>query len=467
MSDRARIEAIRTAFPSEGLFRDKEWRMSPQAFALPPDIVQLIDDLGPALRAFQQACNQLYFEGGDLAWVAKLIDQGKPAEIIELGKQARWRNALPSVIRPDLVLTETGVCISELDSLPGGMGLTGWLNQTYAALGEDVLGGANGMIEGFAVAFPTEDILVSRESSDYEPEMHWLAKPLNRRVLRTWEILDSRFLISDSAVRSALATASIENQESRIRNQESCFYRFFELWDLDHVEHSREWLRLAMEGSVAFTPPLKAYLEEKLWLALFWSPQLQDYWHSALSPEHFALLQRCIPQGWVMDPTPLPPHAELPGLGVHSWNEVKRFGNRARELVLKISGFSEKGWGSRGVFIGHDLPQTEWAAALDEALASFPKNPYLLQRFHAGRVMPHPMWDEKSGLSVMMQSRVRLCPYYFVGADEASAVHGNGRGVLAPHENIRLGGVLATVCPADKKILHGMRDAMMLPCVAR
>jgi len=30
-----------------------------------------------------------------------------------------------------------------------------------------------------------------------------------------------------------------------------------------------------------------------------------------------------------------------------------------------------------------------------------------------------------------------------------------------------LGGVLATVCPADKKILHGMRDAMMLPCVER
>lgn len=448
MSDRARIEAIRNAFPSEGLFRDKEWRMSPQAFALPRDIVRLIDDLGPALRAFQQACNQLYFEGGDLAWVAKLIDQGKPAEIIELGKQTRWRNALPSVIRPDLVLTETGVCISELDSLPGGMGLTGWLNETYAELGEDVLGGANGMIKGFAAAFPTEDILVSRESADYEPEMHWIAKHLNRRVLRTWEILDSRFLISDSAPSAEHLPAQIKTPESSIKN---AFYRFFELWDLDNVEHSREWLRLAMEGSVAFTPPLKAYLEEKLWLALFWSPQLQDYWHSSLSTEHFALLQRCIPQGWVVDPTPLPPHAELPGLGVHSWSEVKRFGNRARELVLKISGFSEKGWGSRGVFIGHDLPQSDWAAALDEALASFPKNPYLLQRFQAGRVMPHPMWDEKSGLSVMMQSRVRLCPYYFIPSDS---------------DDTQLGGVLATVCPADKKILHGMRDAMMLPCVA-
>jgi len=443
-SDRARIKAIRTAFPSEGLFRDKEWRMSPQAFALPPDIVHLIDDLGPALRAFQQACNQLYFEGGDLAWVAKLIDQGKPAEIIELGKQARWRNALPSVIRPDLVLTETGVCISELDSLPGGMGLTGWLNQTYAALGEDVLGGANGMIDGFAAAFPKEDILVSRESADYEPEMHWLAKHLNRRVLRTWEIQDSRFLIPDSSPASS-------NQESGINNQESPFYRFFELWDLDHVEHSREWLRLAKDGSVAFTPPLKAYLEEKLWIALFWSPQLRDYWHSSLRTEHLSLLQRCIPQGWVVDPAPLPPHADLPGLGIHAWDEMKRFGNRARELVLKISGFSEKGWGSRGVFIGHDLPQSDWAAALDEALASFPTNPYLLQRFHAGRVILHPMWDEKSGLSVMMPSRVRLCPYYFIpcGSDDT-----------------QLGGVLATVCPADKKILHGMRDAMMLPSVA-
>jgi hypothetical protein len=26
-----------------------------------------------------------------------------------------------------------------------------------------------------------------------------------------------------------------------------------------------------------------------------------------------------------------------------------------------------------------------------------------------------------------------------------------------------LGGVLATVCPADKKILHGMSDAVMVP----
>jgi hypothetical protein len=38
------------------------------------------------------------------------------------------------VIRPDILLTENGFSITELDSVPGGIGLTGWLNQTYAAI---------------------------------------------------------------------------------------------------------------------------------------------------------------------------------------------------------------------------------------------------------------------------------------------------------------------------------------------
>jgi hypothetical protein len=426
MSPRSRIDSIRAAFPSEGLFRDKEWRMSPESFVLPAGIAELIEQLGPALRAFQRACNELYFTGGEHAWVTALLDQGKPQDVIELGRQDRWHHALPSVLRPDLVLTETGVCISELDSLPGGMGLTGWLNDTYASLGDDVLGGARGMIEGFAAAFPKEDILISRESSDYEPEMHWIAKHLNRRVLRT------------DAIRPAESAAS-------------SIYRFFELWDLANVEHSDEWLALARSGDVTFTPPLKAFLEEKLWLALFWTPQLEAYWRDVLGEAHFTLLRQCIPQGWIVDPAPLPPFAERPGLNVHSWDEVKRFGSKARELVLKISGFSEKGWGSRGVFIGHDMPHAAWSQALDEALASYPRNPYVLQRFHRGRVVHHPSWDDRTGLLMDMQARVRLCPYYFVPPDT---------------EETKLGGVLATVCPADKKILHGMTDAMMLPCVA-
>ena len=43
----------------------------------------------------------------------------------------RSRPTLPRVIRPDILFTENGWHITELDSVPGGIGLTGWLNATY------------------------------------------------------------------------------------------------------------------------------------------------------------------------------------------------------------------------------------------------------------------------------------------------------------------------------------------------
>lgn len=420
------IAQLRAAFPAQGFFAEKEWVLSPEAFGLDERTVSLIRQLGPALRAFQRACNALYFDERH-AWVARLLDQGKPERVVRLGKLARWRNELPAVLRPDLVLTEDGLTISELDSLPGGIGLTAWLNETYAQMGQQVIGGASGMLEAFAQTFPAEDILVSRESGDYVPEMEWLAEKLGRRVLRPWEV--QPYELSGAAI-----------------------YRFFELFDLANVENADAMLRMAEKGELSFTPPLKAFLEEKLWLALFWSPALEDYWNEHLGTVNQALLKKCIPFGWVVDPAPLPPFAVFPKLDIQSWGEMKTFGGKKRELVLKISGFSERGWGSRGVFIGHDLSQEQWGAAIDEALASFPTNPFVLQEFHRARVVTHPAWVEETQSTRQMPSRVRLCPYYF--------------GASAVDEPV-LGGVLATVCPSDKKILHGMRDAMMLPCIAR
>lgn len=434
-----RIAAIRAAFPPGGFFHEKEWVLSPEPFELDAKTSRIIDALGPALLAFQRACNRLYFEsasGRAHPWVAQLLDQSKPQRVIDLGRHVAWHDELPRVMRPDLVLTENGVCISELDSIPGGIGLTAWLNQTYAALGDNVIGGAAAMIENFAAAFPDEDILISRESADYQPEMQWLADQLNSRSTK------QRAVIPTHSWR--------DNRKPGTTNQEPrSLYRFFELFDLDNVEHSAELLQMALTGEAKITPPIKAFLEEKLWLALFWVPQLEQWWTDALNTEHWQLLSQCIPFGWIMNPQPLPVTAVYPELDINSWDEMKSFGRKQRELVLKISGFSERGWGSRGVFIGHDLSQDAWSAAIDEALASFPTNPFVLQRFHAGRVVNHPAWHEDKSAATLEKSRVRLCPYYFVANNEP-----------------RLSGVLATVCPADKKILHGMKDAMMLPCVA-
>ncbi len=427
----ARINQLREAMPESGLFRGKTWVSTPSAFPISVELMEKIERLGPAILTFQRACNALYFEGLEAeryAWVTRLLDQGKPEEIVNLGRVARWRNDLAKVIRPDLILTETGVSIAELDSLPGGIGLTGWLGEMYAGFGESIVGGADGMVDGFSKTYPGHDFLISRESGDYQPEMEWLAGKLNdlegggRRVLNPWEVEPYELSGCD-------------------------LYRFFELWDLDQVEHSPELVSMAERGELNFTAPLKAFMEEKIWLALFWSPSLQGYWRDALNAEQHALLSECIPYGWVMDPTPLPIHAEWPRLGIQSWETMKRFGNKERELVLKVSGFSDQAWGSRGVYVGHDLPQEEWAREIDRALQVFPNNPHLLQRFAKARVVAHPVWNEERQAVVPMQGRVRLCPYYFVQGDEA-----------------KVSGALATLAPIDKKLLHGMTDAAMMPC---
>ena len=155
--------------------------LSPDPFPIDSKFLSELEQLGHRLFVFQRACNQLYqlsVKGKQPEWVARYLDAGKPRELIEFSRRKEIRDDLPRVIRPDLILTpqSRGYIIAEIDSVPGGIGLTGWLNQTYAALGRDVLGGSDAMLEGFRSLLPDGgDIVISEEASTYRPEMNWLA----------------------------------------------------------------------------------------------------------------------------------------------------------------------------------------------------------------------------------------------------------------------------------------------------
>jgi hypothetical protein len=443
----ARVDAVRGAFPAEGLFAEKEWLLSPHAFVLEPEFVDELERLGYRLHLFQRACNLLYqlsVRGKQPAWIAAYLDAGKPPELVELSRERIFRDEIPLVIRPDVILTEQGFTIAELDSVPGGIGLTAWLNQTYAALGEDVVGGAEGMIDGFASIFPGGDIVISDEASTYRPEMRWLADQLNRRPHPPSGNADAapRWRVSDGSEASVLPSLSAARREGRPAG----FYRFFEHFDLSNVPAAPVLMAAAREGRAHVTPPFKPYMEEKMWFALFWMPPLREFWRRELSERHWLKLQKVIPYTWIMDPAPLPHHAVIAGLEINDWRELKHFSQKQRELILKISGYSELAWGSRGVDLAQDLPHGEWQRAVDRALERFPTNPMLLQRFHKGRLVEHPYLNPATGRIETLRGRARLCPYYFLIDGKA-----------------RLGGALATICPADKKLLHGMKDAVIVP----
>jgi len=425
-----KLQSIRSAFPKEGLFAEKDWLLSPDPFPIEKRFLAELDQLGHRLFVFQRACNQLYqlsVKGKQPAWVARYLDAGKPPKLIEFSRRKEIRDDLPRVIRPDLILTENGYIIAEIDSVPGGIGLTSWLNQTYSGFDKEIIGDTNGMLDGFHSVLPNGgDIVISLEAATYRPEMEWIAARLKGRHRDLeWHVV---------------AAENYEPQDDR------AVYRFFELFDLPNIPNIDNTLRANAEDRITITPPIKPYLEEKMWFALFWMQPLREFWRRELGEKYFIKLQEVIPYSWLLDPTPLPQHAVIPRLEIHDWREAAKLSQKDRDLLLKVSGFSPLGWGSRGIALGADLPHAEWEQRIEHALETFEQSPTILQRFHKGRLFEHRYWDPESEELKTMKGRVRLCPYFFVEQDR-----------------VKLRGALATIVPADKKFLHGMRDAILAP----
>lgn len=415
------------------MFAGHQWRVSPGPLALEPAVAKELDSLGRVLLQFYRAVNLLYrksVDGKQPAWVAQWLDLGKPAELVARQRAAVFKNDVPRVIRPDLLLTEDGLRVTELDSVPGGIGLTAWLNQTYARLGMEVLGDADGMLQGFASIFGDASavhLVVSDEAGTYRPEMAWVAEQLD----------SARFKVRDGAF------ADFRDGDA--------IYRFFELFDLANVPNASQILDLAAERRIRLTPPPKPIFEEKMLFALLWNRNLRDYWRQELGESFFQRMLRLAPRTWVVDPAPLPPHGAIPELNLTDWRQLETLSLKERELILKVSGFSPQAWGARGVYLGSDLSQADWSAAVEQAIAGYGTSPYVLQRYHHPGLIKAEWFDFDQSQVVPMPGRVRLCPYYFVAGDAEAA-------------RARLGGVLATICPADKKIIHGMTEAVFAPC---
>ena len=272
-------------------------------------------------------------------------------------------------------------------------------------------------------------LVVSEESGTYRPEMEWIASQPGH------------------------AKFKIQNSQFEGFAEGDAVYRFFELFDVANVSSAKKIFALANDKKIRLTPPPKPIFEEKMLFALLWNRNLRGFWRQELGEGFLSRLQKIIPYTWIIDPAPLPPHAAIPELALTDWQQLKTMSQKERDLILKVSGYSEEAWGARGVYLGSDLSTADWSAAVDKAITGFERSPYILQRYHKPRVVDSQWFDFSTNQLVAMPGRSRLCPYYFV--------HGEGDSARPV-----LGGVLATIVPADKMIVHGMRDAILAPCSA-
>ncbi len=455
-------DQIRAALSGQPLFEDKTWQLSPEAWPVSPDQLAQLEAIGVACLEFHQALETLYLRsvaGKNLLrnkplltpWVADYLDRGKPAELIAHARDPKNRGAFPTVLRPDLLLTDDGFALTELDSVPGGIGLTAFLNRLYAPVG-GVIGDNDAMVANFYASLaalrpetrnPFIALVVSDEAATYRPEMQWLAAQLQLQGKRVFCMRpEDIFPLGPQLCFDA------DGNPEKI----DIIYRFFELFDLANVKTARFIFEAWSAGEVAITPPMRPFQEEKLSLALFHHHRLQDFWAEALSGRTLKLLRALIPPSWVMDPAPLPPGAILDGphaggRALSDWRELAGATQKERDLIVKISGYHETAWGARSVILGSDCSREEWQEGVANAVELAPTNLHLLQTYRKPRRVGHRVYERETPFAArQVDGRLRLCPYYFVVGGQ-----------------VKLSGALATFCPPDKKIIHGMQDAALLP----
>ncbi|MEN6358070.1 MAG: hypothetical protein ABFD83_13415 [Armatimonadota bacterium] len=425
--------------------------ISPAPFDLSTDQVAQLEKLGEALFRFYHGANELYLRSNH-EWVRNYLDIGKPDGLIRHARMHYHKHSIPRIIRPDILIRCDGFVITELDSVPGGFGHLDCLSAAYDDAGFDLIGSPRSVRDGFAQSLreaagiddPVCAIVVSEESVDYLPEMTYLAGELQKIELRAYTLRPSEIEFTEGGL-------FVEKDSEKLRID--LIYRFFELFDLLNIPKSELVSYAARKKTTIVTPPYKHFLEEKMLLAFLHSESLKDYWVKSLGDDNYKLLISTVSPTWIMDNRAVPPHAQISGFKwkgrpIRDWREIIEGTQKDRRLVLKPSGFSPLAWGSRGVKIGHDMPGNEWADTANTALSSFENSPYVIQPYHDSAIIGVKYCDENRTLE--MQARVRLCPYYFVADDRAN-----------------LGGVLATACPKDKKLIHGMVDAIMMPCQSK
>lgn len=463
-----RYEDALQAFSDQSLFENKTWRYSPVAFPLSSAQVSEVRLIGQACYDFYRAQETLYLrsvEGKNLLrnrelkapWVAEYLDRGKPEALIEHARSKALRGATPMVIRPDLLMTDSGFAMTEIDSVPGGIGLTAFLNRLYTPYHGDALIGAGGedMIEAFyralcsrapSMTAPYIAIVVSDEAATYRPEMEWIGSQLRQRGRRVHV-----FHPNDVMPLGDKICVGIDGDPQQV----DVIYRFWELFDLANVSIAEFLLKARREAQLSLTPPMRPFQEEKLSLALFHHHILEDYWKESLPKQSLRVLKKVIPQTWVMDPVELPPNAVLDapyiaGKPITTWSQLIDASKKERNLIIKISGFHESAWGARSVTLGSDSSRADWESAIQQAITMSDTSLHILQTYEKPKRLRHPVYSPDGASVYDMEGRMRLCPYYFV--DEKAHV-------------AELHGILATLCPADKKIIHGMKDAALLPCV--
>lgn len=303
-------------------------------------------------------------------------------QILDNGKQQRFIGNTPHYLflRPDLIITEQGLKICELETSIFGLGLADILNKSYIDSGFDTLVSRNILKEYIQSVIPEQGVIAySKRVKSFRGQISYLANHVFSKQAFNWQ--------------GRMIDEQIPFQEN--------VYRAFYTSDC-MTEHAVNCL---VNSNSNFIPSLTPQFEEKAILSFIWDKRYKEFFQRELGKHVYNYLRKIIPPTFIVGQE-MNFENGLPG-NVANLGEIANLPKGKRQLVIKKS--SDSSWGE-GIKFLHKLSHYNAKEALKIAINS--NESYIIQEFFEGRKFP------LNYIGGEMQAKLRITPYYaFEGND--------------------------------------------------
>ncbi|MBI1971761.1 MAG: hypothetical protein HYS53_00520 [Candidatus Aenigmarchaeota archaeon] len=361
--------------PLFGDFETVPWLISPDWFEITKSQLEELQSIGSVLRKFLMTCDNLYYEDED---ARNIVEQNKSDKTLHFQRR-QMRGELPILVRPDMVITNDGFKIVELEVLVGGIGEVPAVKEAYLSIVPPSRPYNGSMVNSFVRAMEQipgdgrmdRTLLVTSFPTRF-PELKIFSKLCRDRGYETLPMrLEDIYGIDDDCAK--------------------LIWRLFDVDDIEELKHI---------PNIPISPPLKQFLQEKAWLGILHDPGYEDYWESNLGQD-FHLLKNSTAKTWILRKGYMPPTDEL-----------KNLPKSKRRYVTKLS----DSWGSRSFTYWPEKSGRQWNRFLSDVPEG--NSLYIMQEYQDSLKFSFPAYVNGK-ISYLENLRALITPYYFFVGEKA------------------------------------------------
>ncbi len=360
--------------------------ISPTTFKLTKEQKKTIEDIGQAICDYMDCCIELYKENET---VKELLDRGKPEHLKKV-KDAQYL-----FLRPDLILTDKGFCVCEIETSPFGLGLAEVLNRSYGNEGFNTIIQQNQLNNYIQSNIPDSGTIAYTEKvKSFKGQMDFLAEQIFSGNSKRWD--------------------SKQVESGQINDKE--IYRAFYLSEQMSNKEIAEFLK----KSNIYLPTSTPQFEEKAILAFIWDKRFTETIRSRIGEGNYKLLRNIIPKTWIIGEEEYIDE-KIAVNGVKESIDIANLGKSKRKFVIKQSGFtSASSWGE-GVKFLHKKSAKETREIIQSAIDD-KDHLYIIQEFEQAKNVPMSYIQEDNTYR-NMNAKIRITPYYaYMGKDKGKMI---------------------------------------------